>query len=109
MEVNQILKLVEAGFTSDEIRQMISPQAQGEPQKAEEKQPEEDVKPEEKPAEKAPEAPDYEAQIKALSDELAAVKKSVYKQNVQNMTVDQPTQEDAADVLAKLINPNYGG
>ena len=109
MEVSQILELVRAGFTKEEITRMTSPEAQGAPVQAETEKPEEVVTQEEKPAEKAENVPDYEAQIKALTDELAAIKKNVFQYNVRNMAVDQPKQEEASDVLAKLINPNYGG
>ena len=53
MEVSQILELVRAGFTKEEITRMTSPEAQGASVQAETEKPEEVVTQEEKPVEKA--------------------------------------------------------
>ena len=46
--------------------------------------------------------------VKGLTDQLAALSATVHKNNIINSEQpEQPAQETAADILAKLINPYY--
>ena len=56
-----------------------------------------------------PAAPvDNSAEIKALADEVKALKQLIQKQNRKAAAVDTIPQETASDVLIRLINPEYG-
>ena len=90
MKVNEVIKLLDAGYTREEIQKM-------EAEKPEEK-PEEKPKPEEtkpKPEEKQEEKPD------PVLAELRKLTKAVYAMNV--MSSEQPTQKSADDALAELM------
>ena len=106
MKVEEILQLVKAGFTKDEIVQLASASQKDPEQKNEE--PEQKTTEPEKAPEKAPKQPQEDA-IKKLSDEIAEVKKKVFEYNVKHQAVDDPKEESSVDILAKLVNPNYGG
>jgi hypothetical protein len=87
MKVNEVIKLLDAGYTREEIQAM-------EAEKPEEKP--EETKPEEKPDETKPEEkPD------PVLQELQKLTKAVYAMNV--MTSEQPKQKSADDALAELM------
>lgn len=103
MNVEQIIKLLDAGYTKEEIEKMNQPAADPAPA-PEEKQPEpaqpEPAKPEQaKPEEKKPES---EPVNNGMLQELRDLKKAVFAMNIMNSS--QPEQaESVDDILAKAL------
>ena len=90
MKVNEVIKLLDAGYTREEIQKMEAEKPEEKPEeKSEEKPKPEETKP--KPEEK---------QDPVLA-ELQKLTKAVYAMNV--MSSEQPTQKSADDALAELM------
>jgi wobble nucleotide-excising tRNase len=89
MTVNEIIKLLDAGYTRDEIQKMEEPKPEVKPEEKQEVKPEEkqEVKPEEK--------------ADPVLAELQKLTKAVYAMNV--MSSEQPKQKSADDALAELM------
>ena len=98
MNVEQIIKLLDAGYTKEDIEKMNQPAADPAPE-PEEKQPE-PVQPEQvKPEEKKPES---EPVNNEMLQELRDLKKAVFAMNIMNSS--QPDkQESVDDILAKAL------
>lgn len=97
MNVEQIIKLLDAGYTKEDIEKMNQPAAEPAPQ--EEKQPEPAPAPEAKPEEKKTESEPVNNQ---MLKELQDLKKAVYAMNIMNSS--QPGQpESVDDILAKAL------
>ena len=97
MELEKIIKLIDAGYTKAEIEKMLTPAA-------EETKPEAKPadKPEEKPAEKPEEKkPDSEPVNAQMLKELQDLKKAVYAMNIMN--TEQPEQKSVDDILAASL------
>lgn len=103
-KMKEIISMLDAGYSREEINEMLnSPEKEEAPEASENAQESENPEPEE------PAAPvDNSAKIKALDDEVKALKALIQKQNRKAAAVDsiQP-QESATDILARLVNPNY--
>ena len=103
MNIEQIIKLIDAGYTKEDIEKMNQPAADPAPA-PEAKQPEqaqpEQAKPEPaKPEEKKPESEPVNAQ---MLKELQDLKKAVFAMNI--MQSSQPAQpESLDDILAKAL------
>lgn len=103
MNIEQIIKLIDAGYTKEDIEKMNQPAADPAPA-PEAKQPEqaqpEQAKPEPaQPEEKKPESEPVNAQ---MLKELQDLKKAVYAMNI--MQSSQPAQpESVDDILAKAL------
>ena len=107
MELDQIFKLIDAGYTKEDIQQMTAAKP------APEEKPEEAPVPEEKPAEPAkvekPSEPfDTQPFTKAL-DELSASMNQL-NTKLQKMTLSmyeapQPKETSVSDIIAKIIDP----
>ena len=101
MNIEQIIKLIDAGYTKEDIEKMNQPAADPAP---EAKQPEqaqpEQAKPEPaQPEEKKPESEPVNAQ---MLKELQDLKKAVFAMNI--MQSSQPAQpESVDDILAKAL------
>lgn len=101
MNIEQIVKLIDAGYTKEDIEKMNHPAADPAP---EAKQPEqaqpEQAKPEPaQPEEKKPESEPVNAQ---MLKELQDLKKAVFAMNI--MQSSQPAQpESVDDILAKAL------
>ena len=96
MNVEQIIKLLDAGYTKEDIEKMNQPAAEPEPQeeKPEPVEPEQ-VKPEEKKTESEP-------VNNQMLKELQDLKKAVYAMNIMNSS--QPGQHESVDdILAKAL------
>lgn len=91
MKISERIALLRAGYSRDEISEMI----------------EEDRAVEEVPAEQPAEpVEDYATVIKALADEVKSLKSAMQTRNINETEVNTPTATDQAlDVLASLINP----
>lgn len=96
MNVEQIIKLLDAGYTKEDIEKMNQPAAEPEPQeeKPEPAQPEQ-AQPEEKKTESEP-------VNNQMLQELRDLKKAVFAMNI--MQSSQPAQpESVDDILAKAL------
>ena len=98
--MDKIIKLLDAGFTKEEILRMTEQQpAEAAAEIAEPEQTAEPV-PAELPAE------DNHDRISELTEEITSLKKLVQDQNLQARTYgEQPQQKSAADIIAGLIDP----
>lgn len=95
MKLEEIIKLIDAGYTKADIEKMQAPAA-------EEKQPEPAPAPEPKPEEKKPESePVKDTASEAMLQELRDLKKAVYAMNIMN--TEQPEQKTVDDILAKAL------
>lgn len=100
----QIEKLLDAGYSKDEIEKMTADQPEPEEKEPEEKEPEvEDGKPEEKEAAPDPMA-DYKDKLDNAIDQLDKLTKQIQKNNVRYSSQGEPhTPEKAGDILYKTI------
>ena len=101
MNIEQIIKLLDAGYTKEEIEKMNQPAA--DPAKVEDKKtdPEQEDKKSDpaKPEEKKPES---EPVNKEMLKELQDLKKAVFAMNI--MQSSQPDKKDSVDdILAKAL------
>lgn len=104
MKVEQVIRLLDAGFTRDEISQMdIQEQPEEKPA---------DEQPEEKPAEEQPEekpevktaADPYKAILEQMVEKIGSLEKSIHAQNVLfGNNKSQTGQERAEDILSTLL------
>lgn len=97
--IDQVMKLVEAGFTKDEIMKMI-PQESNEP----ENNPEENSEPENKPE---PEKNPLSSGMEELLKEMNSTLKSMQAANIQNSRMPEESREKPEDILASLIYPSF--
>ena len=96
MNVEQIIKLLDAGYTKEDIEKMNQPAAEPEPQ---EEKPEPAPAPETKPEEKKTESEPVNNQ---MLKELQDLKKAVYAMNIMNSS--QPVKSESVDdILAKAL------
>lgn len=96
MTLEQIIKLLDAGYTKADIEAM---QAPAQPEAAAEPEPQNDPAPAEKPEEKKPDAEPVNSQ---MLQELRDLKKAVFSMNIMNSS--QPGQpESVDDILAKAL------
>lgn len=100
MNVEQIIKLIDAGYTKEDIQAMMEqPKATQAPETQPEPVNEKQEKPAEKPEEKKTESEPVNNQ---MLKELQDLKKAVYAMNIMNSS--QPGQpESVDDILAKAL------
>ena len=92
MELEKVIKLIDAGYTKADIEKMLTPAA-------EETKPEPEPAPEPKPEEKKPDSEPVNAQ---MLKELQDLKKAVFAMNI--MQSSQPDKTDSVDdILAKAL------
>lgn len=97
MNLEQIIKLLDAGYTKEEIQNMTAPAPESVQEQAAEPKPEPapDTMPEEKKTESEP-------VNNQMLKELQDLKKAVYAMNIMNSS--QPGQpESVDDILAKAL------
>ena len=98
----QVLSMIEAGFSAEEIRQYNQPEAPADPEPAPE--PEVPADPEEAPAD--PENVSRE-EFKALQDSIAQLTKTIQANNILHASKQTPektlTPEEAADVAIRAF------
>ena len=87
MKVEEVIKLIDAGYSKDEIDKMLQPEPEPKP----------DPEPEPKPD---PE-PKAEPEIDPVLKELQDLKKAVYAMNIMNSA--QPEQKSVDDILASSL------
>ena len=100
MTTNELLELVRAGFTKDEIAHL----AKAETKPAEKKEPESEKKPEQGEQKTDPVNTTLEQKFDMLMEKLEAS---------NFMNANQPKEETVDDIIASIINPptfnNEGG
>lgn len=87
MKLEEVIKLIDAGYSKDEIDKMLQPEPEPKP----------DPEPEPKPD---PE-PNAEPEIDPVLKELQDLKKAVYAMNIMNSA--QPEQKSVDDILAASL------
>lgn len=85
MKLEEIIKLIDAGYTKEDIQAMNAPEPEAEPEAAPE----------------APAAPAESAELQAIRQDLADLKKGLYALNVMNSS--QPERKTADDVLQAAL------
>lgn len=95
MDSNDVLALVRAGFTKEEIAKMYT---------AEPKQKEAE-KPEQKPTEQ-PEQKEVKPEPSALEQKMDKLLDAIAKSNF--LGANQPKPETVDDIIANIINPKEG-
>ena len=93
MTLDQIIKLLDAGYTKADIEAM-----QAQPAAAADPEPHKDPAPAEKPEEKKPESEPVNAQV---LQELRDLKKAVYGINI--MKSEQPERKSVDDILSEAM------
>ena len=108
MTGDQVLKLLESGFTVDEIRKMQEPAP--EPQQDPQPEPQKEQEPEpERQQETAPEPHETDKRLDALETSIAKLVKTLQESNLRNASF----QSDPADsleaqtdkIMASIIRP----
>lgn len=95
MKILDRLALLKAGYTKEEINEMIKAEA-------------EEQKPEQEEA-SSEQTDKYADIITALANEVKELKTSIQNENIKNseMSTGAHTVDDAMNVLASLINPDF--
>lgn len=111
MELDQILKLIDAGFTKADIEAMTSPAKESTPTAAPEEKTAEPViekaPAETAPVEKVPEtaAPAENPVMTALLEEMKGIRKQLQMQAILHDGFTPASPDDAQQILASIINP----
>ena len=120
MNYNEILELVRAGFTRDEINAMQDPAplanpqpeppAQQPPEPPADPQPEPPADPQPEPPAQQPPATETEKLLRELLGGMSTLTKAVQAGNRANITREEPPdrQQVARAATARIINPHYG-
>lgn len=95
MKVEEVIKLIDAGYSKDEIDKMLQPEP--EPKPKTEPDPEPDPEPKTEPKTE----PKAETVIYPVLKELQDLKKAVYAMNIMNSA--QPEQKSVDDILATSL------
>lgn len=90
MKIEEIIKLIDAGYTKEDIQSMAAPAPEPEPAPA--------PAPDPAPAPAADTAPN---DMSAMLQELKDLKKAVYAMNIMN--TDVPAQKSVDDILAEAM------
>ena len=96
MNVEQIIKMIDAGYTKEEIEKMTQPEPEPEPKQEPNPEPNPDPNPEPKPEAKP------EPAVDPVLKELQDLKKAVYAMNIMQ-NVNPPKSESVDDILAKAL------
>ena len=92
MNVEQIIKMIDAGYTKEEIEKMTQPEPNPEPE------PKTEPKPEPEPKTEPKQEPVNDPVLKELQD----LKKAVYAMNIMQSS-QPPKSESVDDILAKAL------
>ena len=101
MKLDDILKLIDAGYTKADIDAMTAPAQTAEPAQAAE--PEKTAEPE-APAQTAEPAQNQTAGQDQILEALNRLTNTIIKSNI-NSTVIQPAERTPEDALAEIISP----
>lgn len=112
MTLNEIFKLIDAGFSKADILTLAGSQQtdpKPDPKPEPKPEPKEDPKPEPKPDPKPePQETETDKLVKALGLQVEGLTKALQASNIRN-TEHNGQEESVDDILAKIINPNNGG
>ena len=98
MKYEEIIKLLDAGYSRDEILEMDKPAPE------EKKEPEEkDPAPEEKKEEKQEQAPDMAGMMSEMKKMFSDLTKEITAANIMSSRLQG--EDDNEDIIAKIINP----
>lgn len=108
MNADQILKLIDAGYTKSEINDLIQGGEAKEPEETKEAQEPEknDSAQEKKESENTEQTPDI---LKFIADEFAKMTKSIQDSNILNSNMKMKEDVSAEQMLADLVNPDGSG
>ena len=98
MTIEQIIKLSEAGFTADEIKQLSNggTEPAGEPKPA-------DPAGDPKPAEPTSETAAFSEAVNALMAEISGLKKTIQATNILNSNAEQEKPESVDTILQNFM------
>lgn len=105
--IKDIISLLDAGYSREEIADLLEqPEETAEPAA----EPDATEEPEQAEAPAAePQKPAETDEIMELKKEIQSLKAMIQKQNIRQARIEEPArQESASDILARLVNPNYG-
>lgn len=106
MTHEELLMLVKAGYTKEEINAMTAPAPAEEPK--EEPAPAPAEEPKETPAEVS-EFAEMRRQFAEMNKEISNIVKGLQKMNVANARQGEPTNNTVDDILKNMLNPSGGG
>ena len=89
MKVEEVIKLIDAGYSKEDIDKMLQPEPEPKPD------------PEPEPEPKPDPEPKAEPEIDPVLKELQDLKKAVYAMNIMNSA--QPEQKSVDDILAASL------
>lgn len=104
MKLEDVMALVHAGYTKDEISAMTAPETAPDPAP----EPSPDPAPEPAPAPTPEPAPDPAPQVSQTEALLRQILGAVQMGNINKATTEPPVEKGADVVTARIINPNYG-
>ena len=104
MRVNDILKLLDAGYTREEIQQMEQAEAPEEAAPVDIQEPEKEEKKEEAAANQAQPDP-VQDQIAKLTAAMERMSGMIISQNINRTVTEGASDRTVEDVLAEVINP----
>lgn len=105
--IKDIISLLDAGYSREEIAELLEQPGTTEEPAAEPETPEEPEQAAEPETE--PQKPAESAEILELKKEIQSLKAMIQKQNIKQARIEEPAHQDSAsDILARLVNPNYG-
>ena len=113
MKPEDILTLLQAGYTKAEIDAMTAPSPAGlpapdpEPVPAPAPAPDPEPSPAPDPEPSPAPVPDYGSMIAQLTAQVSGLTKAVQIANLKGTNLPPEKTETAEDILAKLINPTY--
>lgn len=100
MNLEQILKLGEMGFTKEEILKMAMGTTEKEPEKEPEQEPEQEQEPQ-------PQNESLSTGINALLQDMHDTLKGIQNANIQNSRMPEVETKKPEDILAEVIYPTY--
>lgn len=107
MEVSEVLKLIDAGFTADDIRAMNNPDQQPEANDGAADKQAEETSFEQKDEQKDDPAgePSVNPEVESLKSEISNLKKIIAKEKIISNAVQTPDKKEmsAEDVLLSLL------
>ena len=113
MNYSEVKELLQAGFTADEIRTMMNPQANNPQNSQDNPQPEQPEQPQpdqlEQPQPAQPEQTQAEAQFNQLNATMEKLIKTIQSSNLNNSSFDKMKETDinteVDKIMAGLIRP----
>jgi len=108
MELDQILKLIDAGFTKADIEAMSAP-AKESTEPTAPAEPAEPIKEAAPAAEPKPAEPTVSPDFSALLEEMKGIRKQLQMQAILHDGFTPASPDDAEKIMASIINPPLKG